>query len=219
MNFLSLRYAGSPSLVSEIRLMVRLFLLGIYPALIPRADLVFLLDSSSGVALTVFQEQKNFIKFIVGNFKIEANRTRVAVVRYSSSASTVISFNTFYNLLDLLNGIEDIRSVSGGRRLDAALTEASKLLAGTRSDVPVYVILLTAGRQVVTSGSMPLSIAAQPLLDSKARLIVVGIGSQPNDRELSSMVKRDNDVFRILPSELQLRAPSFLLYMASQVGK
>lgn len=219
MNFLSLRCACSPSLLSQIRLMIRLFLLGIYPALIPRADLVFLLDSSSGVTPTVFKEQKNFIKLIAGNFKIGANRTRVAVVRYNSSASTVISFNTFYNLLDLLNGIEDIRSVSGGRRLDAALTEASKLLESTRSDIPVYVILLTAGRQVVAPGSMPLSIAAQPLLDSKARLAVVGIGSQPNDRELSSMVRRDNDVFRILPSELQLRAPSFLLYMASQVGK
>ena len=177
------------------------------------------MDSSSGVTPTVFKQQKNFIKFIVGHFSIGPNKTRAAVVRYSSSASSVINFNSFDNLPGLLDGIENIQYLSGGRRIDAALKEADDLRKTARSNVPIYVIILTAGRQVVVPGSTPLGTAAKPLLDSKARLIVVGIGSQPDERELRSMARRDEEVFRIPPSELQLRAPFFVLYMASHEGE
>ena len=88
-----------------------------------------------------------------------------------------------------------------------------------RPNVPTYVIVLTAGPQAVTPVSTPLDTAAQPLFDSKAHVIVVGIGSQPDDRELRSIAERDRDMFRLLPAELQIQAPFLVVYMASQAGK
>ena len=184
--------------------------------LIYRADLIFLLDSSNDVTTEVFKQQKEFIKSIVGKFQIAANKSRAAVVRYSSTASSVIKFNTFNSLLDLVRGIENIQFLGGSRRMDTALKEANKMRETARLDVPTYVILLTAGRQLF---STPLARAAQPLLDSSARVLVVGIGSRPDGKELRSMAEHDRDVFRVLPDELKLQAPLFVVYMASQAGK
>lgn len=187
--------------------------------LIHRADLIFLLDSSNDVTTELFKQQKEFIKSIVGKFQIAANKSRVAVVRYSSTASSVIKFNTFDDLLDLVQGIENIQFLGGSRRMDAALKEANKMRETARPGVPTYVILLTAGRQTSTPFSTPLDRAAQPLLDSSARVFVVGISSRPDGKELRSMAEHDRDVFRVLPDELKQRAPLFVVYMASQAGK
>lgn len=186
--------------------------------LIHRADLIFLLDSSNDVSAKLFEQQKEFIKSIVGKFQIAANKSRAAVVRYSSTASSVIKFNTFNNLLDLVLAVENIQYLGGSRRMDAALKEANKIRETARSDVPTYVILLTAGRQASTPFSTPLDRAAQPLLDSSARVFVVGIGSRPSRQELRSMAEHDRDVFRVLPDELKQHAPLFVVYMASQAG-
>lgn len=186
--------------------------------LIHRADLVFLLDSSNDVSTKVFKRQKEFIKSIVGKFQIAANKSRAAVVRYSSAASSVIKFNTFNNLLDLVRGIDNIQYLGGSRRMDAALKEANKMRETARSDVSKYVILLTAGRQASTPFSTPLDRAAQPLLDSNARVFVLGIGSRPSGQELRSMAEHDRDVFRLLPDELKPHASLFVVYMASQAG-
>lgn len=187
--------------------------------LIHRVDLIFLLDSSNDVTTELFKQQKEFIKSIVGKFQIAANKSRVAVVRYSSTASSVIKFNTFDDLLDLVRGIENIQFLGGSRRMDAALKEAYKMRETARPGVPTYVILLTAGRQTSTPFSTPLDRAAQPLLDSSARVFVVGIGSRPDGKELRSMAEHDRDVFRVLPDELKQQAPLFVVYMASQAGK
>lgn len=194
------------------------FLLGYDLPLIYKADLIFLLDSSNDVTTEVFTQQKDFIKSIVGNFQIAANKSRVAVVRYSSTATSVITFSTFDNLLNLVRGIDNIPFVSGSRRMDAALKEANKLRETARSDVPTYVILLTAGRQASTSFPTPLDRAAQPLLDSTARMFVVGIGSRPDENELHSMAERNRDVFRFPSAKLKQEATSFVIYMASQAG-
>lgn len=187
--------------------------------LIHRADLIFLLDSSNDVTTELFKQQKEFIKSIVGKFQIAANKSRVAVVRYSSTTSSVIKFNTFDDLLDLVQGIENIQFLGGSRRMDAALKEANKMRETARPGVPTYVILLTAGRQTSTPFSTPLDRAAQPLLDSSARVFVVGISSRPDGKELRSMAEHDRDVFRVLPDELKQQAPLFVVYMASQAGK
>lgn len=187
--------------------------------LIHRVDLIFLLDSSNDVTTELFKQQKEFIKSIVGKFQIAANKSRVAVVRYSSTASSVIKFNTFDDLLDLVQGIENIQFLGGSRRMDAALKEANKMRETARPGVPTYVILLTAGRQTSTPFSTPLDRATQPLLDSSARVFVVGISSRPDGKELRSMAEHDRDVFRVLPDELKQQAPLFVVYMASQAGK
>lgn len=187
--------------------------------LIHRVDLIFLLDSSNDVTTELFKQQKEFIKSIVGKFQIAANKSRVAVVRYSSTTSSVIKFNTFDDLLDLVRGIENIQFLGGSRRMDAALKEANKMRETARPGVPTYVILLTAGRQTSTPFSTPLDRAAQPLLDSSARVFVVGIGSRPDGKELRSMAEHDRNVFRVLPDELKQQAPLFVVYMASQAGK
>ena len=53
-------------------------------------DIVFVLDASTSIGSSDFLEMKDFVKSIVSNFEIGADKTCVGVIRFASSASIVI---------------------------------------------------------------------------------------------------------------------------------
>lgn len=56
-----------------------------------RIDLVFLVDSSSSVGKSNFQNEVKFVKKILADFTVSFNNTRVAVVTFSSPGKVVSS--------------------------------------------------------------------------------------------------------------------------------
>ena len=151
-------------------------------------------------------------------FRIAVNRTRFAVIRYSSFASSVIRFDSYRNVLDLVKGIGQIQYYGGKRRMAAAVTEAYRMLESSRSDVTTYIIVLTAGREDKLYESKALEKAAQPLLDSQTPVFVIGIGSEPDITELRLITERDSDIFMVPSSDLQHQSQLLYIHMASQTG-
>jgi len=58
-------------------------------------DVVFILDSSSGVSYANFQTMKNFVINVILNFDLENLKVRVGIVTFSDTAVSTIFLNTF----------------------------------------------------------------------------------------------------------------------------
>ena len=57
----------------------------------PKADVVFVIDSSGSIGSNNFRKVKNFVKNVVGSFDISNNTVRVGLVQFSSSS--VVEFD------------------------------------------------------------------------------------------------------------------------------
>ena len=92
-------------------------------------DILFVLDTSSGVGQENFNKMLQFVKEIIKVFDVNNLLTRVSVITYDSDARLVIRFSD-YNEIDRLNSaIDAIRYVNGRQtRIDKAL-----LLAGSEA--------------------------------------------------------------------------------------
>ena len=94
----------------------------------------------------------------------------------------------------------NFRSLSKGiRRIDKALAAAVQQLLQSRPSAAKIVVLITTGRQAQVVGMTQLDRASQPLRDANANILVIGIGKQPDIRELNLITKNPQDV-EIIPS-------------------
>jgi len=57
----------------------------------PKADVVFVIDSSGSIGSNNFRKVKNFVKNVVGSFDISNNTVRVGLVQFSDYA--VVEFD------------------------------------------------------------------------------------------------------------------------------
>lgn len=89
--------------------------------------------------------------------------------------------------------------LKGIRRIDKALAAAAQQLRQSRPSAAKIVVLITTGRQAQVLGMTPLDRASQPLRDSNANILVIGIGKQPDIRELNLISKNPQNV-KIIPS-------------------
>lgn len=117
-------------------------------------DIVFLLDSSSGVGAENFDKMKTYVKRIVRSFDVDNQMSRFSVVSYDSYARVNIKFADQYSEAKLLDDIDGIR-YNGGQstRTDKALsvtyTDAFSEAYGARvgvkrvcSDLSILCLLL-----------------------------------------------------------------------------
>lgn len=117
-----------------------------------RRDIVFLLDGSDD-SQRRFPDVKDFVQRIVTDLNIDANKDRVAVVQYSSTAETNFNLRRYSTKDDVLDAVRGL-SHKGGypHNIGAALQyvrdhvftsdSGSRLLEG----VPQILIILSGGR-------------------------------------------------------------------------
>lgn len=68
-------------------------------------------------------------------------------------------------------------------------------------------MLLTTGRQAQGLDVKPLSEVIKPIQDMGTRTYVIAIGSEPNTRELKSLVGKTQDIFRVLVDIMEREVP------------
>lgn len=83
------------------------------------ADLAFLVDGSWSVGRENFKFIRSFIGAMAGAFDIGADKTRVAVVQYSSDTRTEFNLNQHYKRPDLLRAIKNL-PYKGGNTMTGA---------------------------------------------------------------------------------------------------
>lgn len=72
------------------------------------ADLVFLVDGSWSVGRENFKFIRSFIGAMAGAFDIGEEKTRVAVVQYSTDTRTEFNLNQYFRRAELLRAIKNL---------------------------------------------------------------------------------------------------------------
>lgn len=89
--------------------------------------------------------------------------------------------------------------VQGIRRIDLALAAAAQQLSQSRPTAAKIVVLITTGLQAQVFGMTSLDEASKPLHDVNANVVVIGIGKEPDVRELNLITKNPKAV-EIIPT-------------------
>lgn len=157
------------------------------------ADIVFLIDSSSGVSLENYKKEKDFVASLAKLLNFGSGKTRVAVILYSDYARQAIRFDVVNNPELLQSVLDGLSLLRGGRRIDRALSSAAQVFGDSRPNVRHIVVLLTAGKHTSESVS-PIENAVKSLKTAGVERFVIAIGPDSSRQELKPVVERDQDV-------------------------
>ena len=168
---------------------------------IERLDIVFVLDASGSIGTTNFRSMIDTVVNIVNSFTIGPDKTRVAVVMFSDSASLLFNLNTYTQKSTLIQAIRGISYTGGLTNTAAALallrtTVFSKVL-GVRSDFAVtkVAIVITDGR----SNNLAETKTQADLLHADANFLIyaIGVGSGVSVAELNNIASSSNTVIQL----------------------
>ncbi|XP_052436866.1 collagen alpha-1(XII) chain isoform X5 [Carassius gibelio] len=149
------------------------------------ADLVFLVDGSWSVGRENFKYIRSFIWAMAGAFDIEEDKTRVAVVQYSSDTRTEFNLNQYYRRPDVLRAIKNLPYKGGntmtGDAMDYLVKNTFTAVAGARKGFPKVAMIITDGKS-----QDPVGEYAERLRNIGVEIFVLGIKGADED-ELKEM--------------------------------
>ena len=181
------------------------------------ADIVFLMDSSSGVGNDNYRRQKEFVKVIAKALNLGKGASRACLAVYSERPKRLTTFNSHRTLKEFENALRQAPYMNRERRIDRALKFAADLLKRARKEIPKVVVLVTSGRR---ASSNRLDVASNPLKSIGAKSFVVAIGNAHDIRELRLVVSKNDDVFGVPSfSHLSRIEESFPKHIISSFGK
>uniref|UniRef100_A0A8C2H5K8 Collagen alpha-1(XVI) chain n=1 Tax=Cyprinus carpio TaxID=7962 RepID=A0A8C2H5K8_CYPCA len=141
-------------------------------------DLVFILDTSSSVGKENFEKIRQWVANLVESFDVGAEKTRVAVVRYSDRPTTEFNLGRYKTLEEVKRAAGNIRYLGGNTKTGDAISFTTNNIfterAGARpasKGIQKVAILLTDGRSQDFVLEPSTAAAAAGI-----RLFAVGIG-------------------------------------------
>ncbi|KAJ6668444.1 hypothetical protein lerEdw1_011926 [Lerista edwardsae] len=150
-------------------------------------DVIFLLDASSNVRESQFEEMKNFVKTFIEHTDIGRNKTQVAVLQYGRANTLEFSWNmpqTKGTLLPIVSSIP-LRGQGPsklGEAIDFTVQHAASEANGGRpfaSKIAVIIIAATSQDSVDT--------AAYSARVNRVSLLPIGVGDRINEAQLRSI--------------------------------
>ncbi|PKU36381.1 hypothetical protein llap_13313 [Limosa lapponica baueri] len=113
-----------------------------------KADVMFLLDSSSSIGDENFQKMKNFTRELVNIIYVGADRMQIGVVQFSHEPKEEFKLNTYSTKRDILSAIDGISPLQSSTLTGEALKFMLKYFqasGGSRHAVKKVLILITDG--------------------------------------------------------------------------
>ena len=162
---------------------------------------MFVLDASGSIREPNFVSMINAVVNIVNSLTIGPNKTRVAVVRFSSSATLMFNLNTYTQKSTLIQAIRGISYTGGGTNTHQALallrTSIFSEVLGVRSDFEAtkVAIVITDGRS-----SNPSETKTQADLlrsDENFLIYAIGVGSGVGVTELNNIAGSSSTVLQL----------------------
>ncbi|XP_052257686.1 collagen alpha-5(VI) chain-like isoform X2 [Dreissena polymorpha] len=116
------------------------------------ADIVFVVDVSDSQAGTIFQKQKDFIKYFISQFPLGPLHFQFSLVVYAYKPHIIFYLNNTYDNDTIIDAVDhsyipdDIRGATyTGKALAFVREKVLNKSYGLRSDLDRYVIILTDG--------------------------------------------------------------------------
>ncbi|XP_047732091.1 collagen alpha-5(VI) chain isoform X1 [Prionailurus viverrinus] len=114
------------------------------------ADIYFLIDGSTSINRTGFEQMKEFILAVTEMFSIGPDKVQVGAVQYSDKIKVEFHINDNSNNVDLRKAVLNIKQLKGntdtGKALDFMLQIIKEGKKHRTSSVPNYLIVLTDGK-------------------------------------------------------------------------
>uniref|UniRef100_A0A8C5WN44 Collagen alpha-3(VI) chain n=1 Tax=Laticauda laticaudata TaxID=8630 RepID=A0A8C5WN44_LATLA len=124
----------------------------IYPSVVTKRDIVFLLDGSANVGNTNFPYVRDFLVNLVNSLVVGIDDVRIGVVQFSENPKTEFFLNSFLTKADVLSRLRQLRLQGGsilnsGAALDFVRSNHFIEAGGSRKDenVPQVLVFLAAG--------------------------------------------------------------------------
>ncbi|CAF0813157.1 unnamed protein product, partial [Brachionus calyciflorus] len=190
-------------------------------------DLVIIMDNSGSIGPIDFQKEKEFVKTLIQKMEINMDKSRIAVVHFSSNATTVAYFNQTSNASDLTKKVESIPFTGGSTNTADALLLANNTILqekngmrSIREGIPKVVVVITDGKSNDRKKTLE---AAQAIKDRGFSIITAGVGnvdqqecklmsSTPYDFEYVNNFSGLNDIlFNIASKSVLQPAPLLIL--------
>ena len=157
-------------------------------------DVIFLMDSSSGINSRDYSIEKWFIQRMAMHLGVFQGKTVAGLLTYGGNASIVFPLGGYSSNSEFIRRLYDAPIMGGVRQTDRALDTAAALLLRSRSTLPKAVVLITAGDQNTAPGTIPLEEAARPLRQLGAWVYVITVGRM-DVKELEKVMIRPTDMF------------------------
>uniref|UniRef100_A0A6Q2ZEB7 Collagen alpha-1(XII) chain n=1 Tax=Esox lucius TaxID=8010 RepID=A0A6Q2ZEB7_ESOLU len=149
------------------------------------ADLVFLVDGSWSVGRENFKHIRSFLSAMAGAFDVGEDKTRVAVVQYSTDTRTEFDLNRYTKRGELLKAINSLPYKGGntmtGDAIDYLLQNIFTESAGARKGFPKIAMIITDGKS-----QDPVEEYAKRLRNIGVEIFALGIKGADED-ELKEM--------------------------------
>ena len=158
-----------------------------------KIDLGFLIDGSGSIEAYGkgnFKRVLQFVKYLVGAFKVGRSKTRVGVILFSSRPFMIFRFNKYSTKSQVLRAISRIRYPRGGTKTGFALNYVKNYLFGKSSSRKKVLIVLTDGKSQDRVG-----ISAKRLKSIGCTILSVGLGRKYNMRQLIQIASSRKHVY------------------------
>ncbi|KAK7505812.1 hypothetical protein BaRGS_00003083 [Batillaria attramentaria] len=153
-----------------------------------KADVVFLLDSSSSIGKDNFHKLEDFLKDVVQDLNISPDGVHVGLMQYSSYPSLEFSLGMHTSRYDALKAIDAVTYMGGGANTADALDYMRRLVFSQNSEARPGVPRIAV---VITDGSSPnsgdVAIQANNARLDNIGLLAVGVGPNMNTAELQAI--------------------------------
>ncbi|KAL4227324.1 biological adhesion [Mactra antiquata] len=179
------------------------------------ADVVFVVDASGSIGVDNFLKVKQFIKDVINWFDVAPAYTRVALIKYSTTAQFEFKFNNLTTGQDLLNTVDQISYSGGGTTTsDALRLLRSEGFEGERPDAPDIAIVITDGLS-----KYPLITRAQADLAKQEGITMfsIGIGNLTDTNELLAIASDKQYMTEVGDFDTLLKLDSIIAHRACGV--
>ena len=155
------------------------------------------MDSSGSIGRRNFKRELQFVKQVASTFKMGPKQSQIAVISYSDDAKVDIRFGEYSNVNDFNAAVDLVKHQRQRTRIDKALHLANTQVftqdGGARSGIAKVMVILTDGKQTVTSDSKTLDVAVRPLQEKNVTVFAVGVGKAIDITELLLLVGGNGD--------------------------
>lgn len=155
-----------------------------------KADIVFMVDTSTEVSPQNYRTEKHFVKLIARHLNVFPGKSRAAFIVYSSNPAVVSRLDGFTTTSNFMSAVDRASYLGGERRIDRALSSAATLLESARPSVRKVTILLTSGNQLREQEVRTLEGSVRSLRNLGVSTYAIAVGA-----ELKPLVYKPEDVF------------------------
>ncbi|XP_077431453.1 collagen alpha-6(VI) chain [Vanacampus margaritifer] len=167
------------------------------------ADVVFLVDGSSSIGISNFQEVRGFLRTVVSGFDIGPDKVRVGLAQYTDQTFQEFLLKDHMDKKSLLAELDKFPYRTGGtetgKAIDFLRTEFFTEIAGSRANqrVPQIAVVITDG-----DSADDVVEAARRLRQHGVIVFSIGVG-QANMAELEAIANRPSGNFRFFIDSFQ----------------